>query len=108
MDRTMSAQPVVVISGASQGIGAGLVVGYRRLGYAVVNSRTITASDDPMVLTVPGDIAQRGVGQRIVDAALKRFGRIHMMSSRPCCIWGERELRHGRDLARGRWSNAGH
>ena len=29
-----------------------------------------------MVLTVPGDIAQPGVGQRIVDAALERFGRI--------------------------------
>lgn len=43
----MSAQPVVVITGASQGIGAGLVTGYRRLGYAVVaNSRTITPSDD--------------------------------------------------------------
>jgi short-subunit dehydrogenase len=45
----MKAQPVVVITGASQGIGAGLVVGYRGLGYAVVaNSRTITPSDDPM------------------------------------------------------------
>jgi NAD(P)-dependent dehydrogenase (short-subunit alcohol dehydrogenase family) len=73
----MSAQPVVVITGASQGIGAGLVVGYRGLGYAVVaNSRNITASDDPMVLTVPGDIAQPGVGQRIVDAAMERFERI--------------------------------
>ena len=73
----MSAQPVVVISGASQGIGAGLVVGYRGLGYAVVaNSRNITASDDPMVLTVPGDIAQPGVGQRIVDAAMERFERV--------------------------------
>ena len=73
----MNAQHVVVITGASQGIGAGLVTGYRRLGYAVVaNSRTITPSDDAMVLTVPGDIAQPGVGQRIVDAALERFGRI--------------------------------
>ena len=73
----MNAAPVAVITGASQGIGAGLVAGYRGLGYAVVaNSRTITASDDPMVLAVPGDIAQPGVGQRIVDAALERFGRI--------------------------------
>src|SRR6201995_3511384 len=73
----MNAQHVVVITAASQGIGAGLVTGYRRLGYAVVaNSRTITPSDDAMVLTVPGDIAQPVVGQRIVDAALERFGRI--------------------------------
>ena len=70
-------QRVAVITGASQGIGAGLVSGYRKLGYAVVaNSRTIADSDDPMVLTVPGDIARPGVGGRIVEAALARFGRI--------------------------------
>jgi NAD(P)-dependent dehydrogenase (short-subunit alcohol dehydrogenase family) len=42
----------------------------------VANSRTIAESDDPMILTVPGDIAQPGVGQRIVDAAVERFGRV--------------------------------
>jgi len=68
---------VAVITGASQGIGEALVTGYRKLGYAVVaNSRTIDANDDPMVLTVAGDIAQPGEGQRIVDAAVERFGRI--------------------------------
>ena len=72
-----NSQRVAVVTGASQGIGAGLVSGFRKLGYAVVaNSRTITESDDPMVLTVPRDIAQPGVGQQIVDAALDRFGRI--------------------------------
>jgi NAD(P)-dependent dehydrogenase (short-subunit alcohol dehydrogenase family) len=70
-------QRVAIITGASQGIGESLVSAYRKLGYAVVaNSRTITESDDPMVLTVPGDIAQPGVGQRIIDAALERFGRV--------------------------------
>jgi NAD(P)-dependent dehydrogenase (short-subunit alcohol dehydrogenase family) len=69
--------PVVVITGASQGIGAGLVSAYRKLGYAAVaNSRTIGESGDPMVLTVPGDIGQPGVGGHVVDAALERFGRI--------------------------------
>src|SRR6267378_7640937 len=78
MDQTTSdSQRVAIITGASQGIGASLVSAYRKLGYAVAaNSRTITESDDAMVLTVPGDIAQPGVGQRIVDAALERFGRI--------------------------------
>jgi NAD(P)-dependent dehydrogenase (short-subunit alcohol dehydrogenase family) len=76
MDMSNS-EHVAVITGASQGIGAGLVSAYRKLGYAVVaNSRTISESDDPMVLTVPGDIAQPGLGQRIVDAALERFGRV--------------------------------
>ena len=68
---------VAVITGASQGIGAGLVQGYRKLGYAVVaNSRTIGESDDPMVHTVAGDISQPGVGQRVIDAAMERFGRV--------------------------------
>ncbi len=72
-----NSQRVAIITGASQGIGAGLVTAYRKLGYAVVaNSRNIEESDDPMVLTVPGDIARPGVGQRIVDAALARFGRV--------------------------------
>lgn len=68
---------VAIITGASQGIGAALVEGYRKLGFAVVaNSRTIGTSDDPMVLTVPGDIGEPGVGHRIVDAALQHFGRV--------------------------------
>jgi NAD(P)-dependent dehydrogenase (short-subunit alcohol dehydrogenase family) len=72
-----NSQSVAIITGASQGIGESLVSAYRKLEYAVVaNSRTIAESDDPMVLTVPGDIAQPGVGQRIVDAALERFGRV--------------------------------
>jgi NAD(P)-dependent dehydrogenase (short-subunit alcohol dehydrogenase family) len=72
-----NSQRVAVVTGASQGIGEGLVSAYRKLGWAVVaNSRTIAESDDPMVLTVAGDIAQPGVGQRIADAALQRFGRI--------------------------------
>src|SRR5215813_670758 len=70
-------QRVAIITGASQGIGEGLVSAYRKLGYAVVaNSRRIGDSDDPMVLAVPGDVAQPGVGQRIIDAAMARFGRV--------------------------------
>jgi NAD(P)-dependent dehydrogenase (short-subunit alcohol dehydrogenase family) len=73
----MSTQKVVIITGASQGIGAGLVSGYRKLGYAVVaNSRTIAPSDDPMVLTVPGDVSDPAVAARIVEQGLAKFGRI--------------------------------
>jgi NAD(P)-dependent dehydrogenase (short-subunit alcohol dehydrogenase family) len=68
---------VALVTGASQGIGAALVAGYRALGYAVAaNSRSITASDDPLVLAVPGDVAAPGEGGRIVAATLERFGRI--------------------------------
>ncbi|BBX05258.1 SDR family NAD(P)-dependent oxidoreductase [Mycolicibacterium aichiense] len=72
-----TATRVVVITGASQGIGAGLVAGYRRLGYTVVaNSRSIGESDDPSVLAVAADISRPGVGERIIDAAVQRFGRV--------------------------------
>jgi len=41
-------QRVAIITGGSQGIGAGLAEGYRRRGWAVVASaRTIKPSEDP-------------------------------------------------------------
>lgn len=68
---------VAVVTGASQGIGAGLVAGYRAQGWAVVaNSVHIKPSDDPAVLTVPGDVSQPATADRIVTGALERFGRI--------------------------------
>jgi NAD(P)-dependent dehydrogenase (short-subunit alcohol dehydrogenase family) len=74
---TKPGQKVAVITGASQGIGAGLVTAYRKLGYAVAaTSRTIAESGDPEVLTVRGDAAEPGVGGRVVEAALARFGRV--------------------------------
>jgi len=72
-----SIHKVAIITGASQGIGAALVTAYRKLGYAVVaNSRSIDKSDDPDVLTLPGDLARPGVGADIVAAALDHFGRV--------------------------------
>jgi NAD(P)-dependent dehydrogenase (short-subunit alcohol dehydrogenase family) len=68
---------VVIITGGSQGIGAGLVAGYRGRGWAVVaNARKIKPSADPDVLTVAGDITDRATAEQITDAALDRFGRI--------------------------------
>jgi NAD(P)-dependent dehydrogenase (short-subunit alcohol dehydrogenase family) len=68
---------VAIITGGSQGIGAGLVAAYRRRGWAVVaNARAIKPSQDPAVLTVEGDIAQPETADRIVSGALRRFGRI--------------------------------
>ncbi|MEU1595520.1 SDR family oxidoreductase [Streptomyces sp. NPDC005708] len=70
-------QKVAVITGASQGIGAGLVDAYRKLGYAVVaTSRGIAPSQDPDVITVQGDIADAATAERVIAAGLERFGRI--------------------------------
>ena len=73
----MNTQKVAVITGASQGIGAGLVSAYQDLGFAVVaNSRTIAPLTDENLHTVPGDIGHPQVADRVVNAALERFGRI--------------------------------
>jgi NAD(P)-dependent dehydrogenase (short-subunit alcohol dehydrogenase family) len=70
-------QKLAIVTGASQGIGAGLVKGYRDAGYAVVaNSRNIQKSDDPGVIAVPGDIGERAVAETVVKTAIERFGRI--------------------------------
>jgi len=70
-------QKVVVITGASQGIGADLVKAYRDRNYRVVaNSRSIKPSSDPDILVVPGDITDPATAQRIVSQGLARFGRI--------------------------------
>jgi NAD(P)-dependent dehydrogenase (short-subunit alcohol dehydrogenase family) len=70
-------QKVAVITGASLGIGAGLVAGFRTAGYAVVaTSRSIRPSDESDFLTVRGDIAEAETAERLVVQAVERFGRI--------------------------------
>jgi NAD(P)-dependent dehydrogenase (short-subunit alcohol dehydrogenase family) len=70
--------PVAIITGASQGIGAGLVGGYRRAGHAVVGvALSLPASDDEdEYVAIAGDVAEAGTAHRAVDQALDRFGRI--------------------------------
>ena len=68
---------VAIITGGSQGIGASLVAAYRREGWRVVaTARTMKPAEDPDVLTVEGDITDPATADRIVSAALERFGRI--------------------------------
>jgi NAD(P)-dependent dehydrogenase (short-subunit alcohol dehydrogenase family) len=70
-------QRVAIITGASQGIGAGLAAGYRQRGWAVVaNALTIKPSGDPDVLAVEGDVSDPSTGDHVVSEALRRFGHI--------------------------------
>lgn len=72
-----TSQKVAIVTGASQGIGAGIVQGFRERQYRVVaTSRTIAGSADEGLLTVAGDIADPRTADRVVTAALERFGRI--------------------------------
>jgi len=72
-----NSQKVIIVTGASQGIGAGVVEGFRALGHKVVaTSRSIQPSTDPDILTVAGDIADPATAERVVREAVARFGRI--------------------------------
>lgn len=68
---------VAVVSGASQGIGAGLVRGFLDRGYHVVaNSRSIKDDGTTDVLAVAGDISDPAVAEQVIAGAVARFGRV--------------------------------
>jgi NAD(P)-dependent dehydrogenase (short-subunit alcohol dehydrogenase family) len=72
-----STQKVAIVTGGSQGIGAGVVDAYRQLGWAVlVNALTMKPSPDAGVVTVEGDISDPATATQIVGQAVDRFGRI--------------------------------
>jgi NAD(P)-dependent dehydrogenase (short-subunit alcohol dehydrogenase family) len=72
-----TSQKVVVVTGASQGIGAEAVKAFRKLDYRVVaTARSIKPSTDPNVLTVAGDIGDRDTARRVIAEGTARFGRI--------------------------------
>jgi NAD(P)-dependent dehydrogenase (short-subunit alcohol dehydrogenase family) len=74
----MSAErKVAVITGASQGIGAGLVRGFLDRGYRIVaNSRSIKPDASSDVLAVAGDIADPAVADRLIAGTVAKFGRV--------------------------------
>ena len=68
---------VIVITGASRGIGADLVKGFQADGHHIVaNSRNLAPSSEPNVLAIAGDIADPDVADQLVAATLERWGRI--------------------------------
>lgn len=70
-------EKVAVVTGASHGIGEGLVAAYRDAGYRVIASAlSIGPSTDPNVLSVAGDISDPKTADLIIGEAVDRFGRL--------------------------------
>ena len=70
-------QKVAVVTGASQGIGAGIVQAFKDRNYRIVaTSRSIKPAAHPDIVTVQGDIAARDTAERVFRLAAERFGRV--------------------------------
>ncbi|WP_375787518.1 SDR family NAD(P)-dependent oxidoreductase [Bradyrhizobium sp. Pha-3] len=74
----MSAErKVAVVTGASQGIGAGIVQAFRDRNCRVVaTSRSIKPATDADFVTVAGDVGAAGTAEDVFKVALERFGRV--------------------------------
>jgi NAD(P)-dependent dehydrogenase (short-subunit alcohol dehydrogenase family) len=78
----MSDKKTAIVTGASQGIGAGLVGAFLKQGYNVVAmslkaSQSLTASSS--LVLVEGDIGKQETAAKAVDAAIKHFGSIDVL-----------------------------
>ncbi|WP_420966611.1 SDR family NAD(P)-dependent oxidoreductase [Bradyrhizobium sp. B120] len=68
---------VAVVTGASQGIGAGIVQAFRDRNCRVVaTSRSIKPATDADIVTVAGDVGAADTAENVFKAALERFGRV--------------------------------
>jgi NAD(P)-dependent dehydrogenase (short-subunit alcohol dehydrogenase family) len=78
----MSSKQTAIISGASGGIGAGLVEGFLREGYNVVatslhaNRKSITSGS---LVLLDGDIGTQQTAAQAVEAAISNFGTIDVL-----------------------------
>jgi len=78
----MPDKKAAIVTGASGGIGAGLVQAFHKNGYNVVATsrdatQTLTAS--PSLALVDGDIGKQETAEKAVAAAIERFGTIDVL-----------------------------
>jgi NAD(P)-dependent dehydrogenase (short-subunit alcohol dehydrogenase family) len=78
----MSGKKTAIVTGASGGIGAGLVEEFLKRGYSVVAtslnaSRSFMAS--PSLVVVDGDIGKQETAAKVADAAIRHFGTIDVL-----------------------------
>src|SRR6516164_3886443 len=78
----MPHKKTAIVTGAQQGIGAGLVEGFLKDGYNVVAtslkvSESLNAS--PYLTLVDGDIRNQETAAKTVDAAIRQFETIDVL-----------------------------
>jgi len=76
----MARKETVIVTGASQGIGAAIVRGFLARGYHVVaTSRNMTKAElgpSPDLALVDGDIGKEATAEKVTQTAVAKFGSI--------------------------------
>ena len=76
----MGNKKTVIVTGASQGIGAAIVQAFLDRGYNVVaTSRSVSKAGfapSPKLAIVDGDISQAATAEKVVKAAIEKFGSV--------------------------------
>ena len=76
----MASKKTVIVTGASQGIGAAIVQVFLDRGYNVVaTSRSVSKAGfapSPSLALVDGDIGQAATAEKVVETAIDKFGSI--------------------------------
>lgn len=77
----MSDEKTAIVTGASGGIGMGLVDGFLKTGYNVVGTsiRTQSSASSPSLVLVDGDIGKQETAAKVVEAALEHFGSVDVL-----------------------------
>lgn len=78
----MARKKTAIVTGAQQGIGAGLVEGFLTAGYNVVGTSlaaTASLSASASLVLVDGDISKQETASRSVEAAIRHFSTIDVL-----------------------------
>src|SRR5258708_26391377 len=101
----------VIVTGASQGIGAGVVKAFLDKGYNVVaTSRSVSKSKElpasPKLALVDGDIGDAAVAAKVAETAISKFGSIDALVNNAGIFFPKAFTDYtGEDLKKLSWTN---
>src|SRR5215469_12923528 len=78
----MSGKKTAIVTGAQQGIGAGLVEGFLAAGYNVIATSlhaTSSLKASPSLVLVDGDIGKEETAAKTIEAGVSRFATIDVL-----------------------------